>query len=397
MKGAGSIKARLRFSDVVSSAKVGLLLRPGRTLMTSLGISLGVAALVGIVGVAHSNRLELLSQIDALGTNFMQVEPATDVNGESVPLPVAASGMIKQLPGVQSAAAATTISAHLGRTAVDATPYALEVLAVEEPILRVVEGQVEEGVWLDQVGDLPMVVLGAEAARALGIESLDASTVVGIGTGTYQVVGILRSLPIHPQVDAAALVSRAAGERYFDSSSSPSWIVVRTNPEEVGSLLTLLPEAANPLRPGGTRVLRPTDALAARSAVDTSLQRLLLALGAITVVVATLGVGNTMSVAMLERRSEIGLRRALGAKRTHIAAQFLVEALLISLGGGVVGLVLGIGATVLTASVRGHQAGLPVQVAPLALGVSIVVGVAAGLAPAVQASRLNPADAIRPQ
>jgi putative ABC transport system permease protein len=300
---------------------------------------------------------------------------------------------------VTSAAATRTVSGVTVRRT-DRIPAeqtgGIAVVATEPNLLATLAGTVGTGTFLNAAtATEPAVVLGSEAAARLGIDGLAGDPLVYLGGQWFAVVGILDTVPLAPDIDRSALVGYPVAERLFGIDTAPSTVRVRTDPDQVTQVRAVLAATANPEAPEEVDVTRPSDALAAKAQADDTLTALLLGLGAVALVVGGVGIANVMVISVLERRAEIGVRRALGATRRHVRLQFMVESVLLAGMGGVLGVVLGAATTAVYADARGWR--LAVPLAGLAGGVaaSLVVGAVAGLYPAGRASRLAPADAVR--
>jgi len=364
-------------------------------LLSALGIAIGVSAMVAVVGVSVSSKAELNRRLEALGTNLLRVSPAPDLRGEAGRLPPQARSMVSRIGPVTSAAAIGELPTGVYRN--DHIPAgrtgSLTVQAAEPGLRATVGATIRRGVWFNPATErYPTVVLGATAAERLGIT--EPGTRVWIGARWCTVIGVLAPVPLVPELDGAALVSWPAAERYLGFDGRPTTVYVRAAERDVLGVAAVLPRSANPEHPEEVAVARPSDALTAKVAADSTLTSLLVGLGAVALLVGGIGVGNTMIISVIERRSEIGLRRSLGATRSQIRNQFLTESLLVSALGGVGGAVLG---TVITGTYAVLQ-GWPTVVPPWASGVGVaatlVIGSAAGLYPAVRAGRLPPTVAL---
>jgi putative ABC transport system permease protein len=392
-------RSRLRASDAVAVGTVGLRAKRGRTLLTALGIAIGIAAMVSVVGISASSRADLLAELDELGTNLLQVQPGQTPFGEAATLPTTAPDMIRRIGPVTSAAATRTVSGVSVRRT-DMIPAdrtgGIAVVATEPQLLETVGGSVDEGTFLnDATVTLPTVVLGSEAATRLGITHLDGDPLVWIGGHWFRVIGILDPVPLGPDLDRSALIGYPVGRELFDIDESASTVRVRTDPGAVAEVRDVLGPTANPDAPDEVEVTRPSDALEAKAKADETLTALLLGLGGVALVVGGVGIANVMVISVLERKAEIGVRRALGATRAHVRTQFLVESVLLAGLGGALGVALGAAMTAVYADLRGWRLAIPLAGLAGGVAASLVVGGLAGLYPAARASRLPPAEAVR--
>lgn len=388
--------SRLRPRDAVRLGAIGLRSRRLRVTLSALGIAIGIAAMVAVVGISTSSQARLNAEFDRLGTNLLTITAGQDLTGTDAALPAQAVGAVQRLPGVTEVSAI----AQLGDVAVyrndlvdKAETKGIGVAAAEQGLLAAVGAELRHGSWLNEAtGRYPAVVLGSVAAQRLGVTSI--GTQILVGELFHTVVGVLAPITLVPELDAQVFVGTEHAATAFGWDGAPTTVYERSADDEVTRLRDILPSAVNPENPGQVAVSRPSDTLAARYATDQTFTGLLVGLGSIAFLVGGIGVANTMIISVMERRHEIGLRRALGATRTHIRVQFVLEALLLSLFGGVGGAVIGWLVTGVVALSNGWQLSVPPIVFVAAVGATAFIGAVAGLYPAIRAARLSPTAAL---
>jgi putative ABC transport system permease protein len=404
---AAPVPARLRPVDLAALASVGLATRKLRAGLSALGIAIGVAAIVAVLGLAASSSSTLLNEIQSLGTNLLTVTNGQSLSGAPAELPVAAPGMIARLPGVaavQYTGLVTGVSAYKSPLIPPVETNALSVDASSLGLPAVAGTSLAQGQFLNAAtAREPVAVLGATTAQLLGIDRIWPGERIWLGSSPargrwFYVTGILGPIPASyaPEINSAVLVGFPAAEHYLGLDGHPSEIYVRTvkNPAATHATDNLLGAQANPENPSQVNVSQPSDALTAQADAKGALDTLFLGLGAVALLVAAIGVANIMVISVLERRSEIGLRRALGATRGQIRAQFLAEAILLSLAGAAAGVILGTAATAVYARSHGEPTVIPPEAWVGGLAAALLIGALAGLLPAIRAARLAPTQAL---
>ncbi len=389
---------RMQPADLTRTASVGLRTRKLRAALSALGIAIGVASIVAVLGLSASSQAGLLAQIDQLGTNLLTVTNGKDLTGHTAKLPVQAPGMIRRIGPVEQVQYTGYIDVKVYRSPLIPTvnTNAIAVNATSLALPQAIRTSVAQGRFLNAAtATEPVVVLGSTAAQRLGIDRIYQGLRISVGGQWFYVAGVLKSATLAPEIDSSVLVGFGAAQKYLGFDGHPSTIYVRSATDQVENVHSVLAQTANPQNPNQVQVSRPSAALVARAAAKSALNGLFLALGAVGLLVGGVGVANTMIISVLERRSEIGLRRALGATRGHIRIQFLSEAILLTLLGGLVGVLAGIAAVAVYAISQHWSVVIP----PLAWGgglaAAVAIGAIAGLLPAIRAARMSPTEALR--
>jgi putative ABC transport system permease protein len=385
--------------DQLRTGAVGLSSRRVRTLLSALGVAIGVATVVSVLGISRSSQADLLDQLDALGTNLLQVQAGSGMGfGGNTDLPDSAATQVRNIEPVEDVATFTNLTGPALRNELSdpAVTGGLTVRAADPSLLDTLAGTMADGRFLDEaIDDYPVVVLGSVAAERLGIGEVDGRTSVYLDGRNWLVVGILDSLPLASDIDRSVLLGYDAAATYLSDDLAPSGLYVRADPDTVEAVADVLPSQANPEEPENVEVSRPSDALAAKAAAGDAFTSLFLGLGAVALLVGAVGTANVMVMSVLERRGEIGLRRALGATKGHVRTQFIVESLLLSLAGGLLGIGIGALVTLGYATVKDASYVVPLSAVGYGLAAAVVIGVLAGVYPATRAARLSPTEALR--
>jgi len=390
-------RRRLQLSDLARLSSVGLRTRKLRAGLSALGIAIGVAAIVAVLGLSASSQAGLLNEINQLGTNLLTVSNGQSLTGGTAELPTSAPPMIGRISGVQQTQSTGAVSgANAYRT-----PYipsvdtnGLSVQAASLSLLPVVATSVAQGHYLNTAtAQEPVADLGAVAAQLLGIYRIYRGERIWVDGQWFYLAGILKPAVLAPDIDSSVLVGYPAAQKYLGFDGHPSTIYLRAQNDRVNAVDDLA-ATANPENPSEVNVSQPSDALVAQADAKSALNGLFLGLGAVALLVGAVGVANIMIISVLERRSEIGLRRALGATKGHIRTQFLSEAILLGLLGGAVGVALGAASTAVYAHTKHWATILPTEAWTGGIAASLIIGALAGLIPAIRAARLSPTQAL---
>jgi putative ABC transport system permease protein len=383
-------------ADLLRLGLFGLRARPTRVALSALGIAIGIAAMIAVVGISSSSQAAIARTLDGLGTNLLQAAPGDDATGDPATLHPESVEILQRRDDVEGAAGVGRLpSTNVYRT--DLVPVAasggLTVDVVQGDLLEVLRGEIASGSWF-RADDLPQVVLGATAASTLGIDRVTPGTRVWIEGRWVAVTGILAPLPLAPDLDTSALVPETGADEAFGFDGSPTRLFIRADPTVVTEVRDLLASALDPEDPYRIDVDRPSDALAAQQATEDGFTGMLLAIGGVALLVGGIGVANTMIITVLERRGEVGVRRALGARRRDVRDQFLVESLLLSLVGGAAGVALGACVTGAVALAQSWPVVVPLWAVLGGFVSTVLIGGVSGLYPAIRAARMAPTAAL---
>jgi putative ABC transport system permease protein len=389
---------RVRPDDLARLACVGVRTRRLRAGLSALGIAIGVAAIVAVLGLSSSSQAGLLDEIDRLGTNLLTVTNGQTVSGQTAELPTSAPGMIARIgpvTAVDYVGAVSGVDVYRSPYIPKINTNALSVYAASLNLPGTVGTRIARGVYLNAAtATEPVAVLGAVAAQRLGVDHIYPGERIWVANQWLYLAGILQPAVLAPEIDSAVLVGSPAADKYLGFDGHPSEIYLRAQTSQINAVHAVLAATANAESPNQVAVAQPSDTLVAREKAKGALNSLFLGLGAVSLFVGAVGVGNVMLIGVLERRSEIGLRRSLGATKGHIRLQFLTEATLLAVLGGAVGVGVGALATTIYASTQHWAIVIPTLAWAGGFAAALLIGTSAGLLPALRAARLSPTQAL---
>jgi putative ABC transport system permease protein len=392
-------RSSLHAGDLLRVGSIGLRTRRMRAALSALGIAIGIAAMVAVLGISDSSKAGLLASLDRLGTNMLTVQAGGGIGAGADPtLPTTAEAMLSRIGPVERVSSVTPVAGAVLRT--DLVPSTrtggITVRAADIGLLDTLATGLRDGVWLDPArSSLPVVVLGSIAADRLGITDVGDGARIYLNERWFSVIGILRPVELAQDLDRAVLIGRRIAIDRMGADEAPGTVYVRSDPDAIDAVRSVVAATANPAHPDQVTVSRPSDAIAAKADASSAFTDLFLALGAVALLVGGVGIANVMVISVLERRSEIGLRRALGATRRHVRWQFVAEALVLSAIGGLAGALLGALVTAGYDLLRGWDVLVPWIGMAGGFAAAVVIGAMAGLYPAARAARLAPTDALR--
>jgi putative ABC transport system permease protein len=392
------MKQRLKMKDLFFVALYGVRARRGRAALTSIGIGIGIAAIVAVTGISASGRADLLATLESLGTNLIKASPQAGFFGTQEKLPDGVVGMVERIGPVEEVTSTTQTDLIVRRSDFisEFEGGGISSIVTSPELLQVVGGNLIEGRFIqDGLSNIPVTVLGSVTASRLGINTLETPTKILIGNEWFGVVGILDELKIHPDLDRSVFIGYGVAKTLFDIDKEPTTIYVRANPTYIEDVVEVIAPSMNPENPDQVQVSRPSDALEAQEAADAAFTNLLLGLGSVALLVGGVAIANVMVMSVLERRMEIGVRRSIGATRREIRYQFLLESIVLSGIGGLVGVVLGTGVTLGYTNYTDIVFSIPVSQVLGAILLALLIGAISGVYPAIKASKIQPAEAVR--
>ena len=390
--------SRLRLSEVARVGLGSLASRKLRSILSALGIAIGIASLVSVLGLSDSSKSALLDQIGALGTNLLTIEAGTGFGAGDSALPETAVATVGRVATVEATAATYAVDVGVYRN--DLVPAdqtgGISVFATDPGLLETLNGTISDGSFITEATrSYPAAVVGSVAAERLGLLNLDNPVELYVGGQWVEVLGLLEPFALAADLDRAVLIGDRAAEDYYGIELTPSTVYVRVDENYIDATRDVLAATVDPENPEEAEISRPSDLLEARSAAESSFTGLFLGLGAVALLVGGIGVANVMVIGVIERRSEIGLRRAIGATRAHIRRQFLTEALTLASLGGTVGVLLGVTVTYAYATAQGWRVIIPPVALIGGITAAVLIGAIAGLYPAIRAAKVSPTEALR--
>lgn len=400
-----SLRSGITAIDLFNEVIAGIFARPGRMVLTILGIVIGLTALVATIGLSRTANNRIISQFDELVATEMVITPRTGAGGiDPTTIPWDAPERLLRLNGV--AAAGTLSDVNVGDKLVSASPvrdpqgqtsFNLSVRAASPGLFEAVRADLESGRFPDggnsERADR-VAVLGPTAAQRLGITDVSQLPAIAIGDHLYLVIGILQGVGRQPDLLGAVIIPEGTARQDF-GLAGPGAVIVETRLGAASLIAQQTPLALRPDKPTALKIVLPPEPRRVRDAVQNDLDIMFLLLGGLSLIVGAIGIGNITLVSVLERTGEIGLRRAIGANRGHIAAQFLLESTSMGVIGGILGAGLGL---LIVVAVSAYQVWTPVLdpeapfLAPIVGG---TIGLLSGTYPALRAARLEPVEAFR--
>ena len=390
-----------RFRDLLSVAWTGLTARKVRTLLIMLGPIVGVAAMVGAVGLTESAKGDLKQKLAKLGTNLIIAQAGGTFGSQNPTFPSDAVHRVEAIPTVTSAAATTNLSSvvalptHGGSDYYQAFPVPVRAADLDLP--AVLQVPMIDGRWLSNADSrlhTASVVLGSGLARQYGYMPGENRTII-LGTENFGVVGVLGSVALDPDLDNAVFITQWAAKHDFATDGKPNQLYVRSTTGTTQDTADAIPTAINLGGPDQVSTKVPSDVLQAASQADKTLQQTALFAGLLALAVGGLGIANVMSISVIQRSSEIGIRRAVGHSRSKIGSQFLLESLFVGIFGGILGAAVGIGVVYLVSAFAHWVVVIGYGKIPIWMGLALLVSVGAGLYPSIKAARLEPLETLR--
>ena len=390
-------RIRLTVLDTLITATLGPRGRPLRAVLSGLGVAIGIASLVAVLGIPACFQAQAQAEFDAWGANLVIARPATDrYTNVTTPIPESAPAMVSRIWSVKSSFAVRGVPdalAYRNDMIPQGQSQGISVMVGEGDPLGTLTTTMKDGHWFDDASStMPTVVLGSNAATLLGA---DLGQRVWIADSWWAVIGILGPLPgFAAQLNSSTFLAPTWAEKMWPDLPIDQ-ILANAFPGRANAVTSVMAATVNPAKPSGVDVSQPTAFGSAQDYIFSMFSNLALGLGGIALLVGGIGIANTMVVSVMERRGEIGVRRALGARTGQIALQFVLEAAFIGLFGGVMGVGIGVYAVFCFAAYNAITFAVPLWVVFAGPGLSVLVGVLAGLYPCLKAARQSPTVTLR--
>ncbi len=387
--------------DLLGVAWSGLKARKVRTLMIMLGPVIGVAAMVSAVGLTESAKGELQAQLADLGTNLIIAQAGGTFGSQNPTFPLNAVQRVENVSTVTAAAATTNVSGVVALPVQGASTYyeafPVPIRAADDDLPSVLDVPLIDGRWLNSADNalhLKSVVLGSGIAKQYGYLPGEIRT-IRLNGSNFGVVGVLGPVALDPDLDNAAFVTQWASKHILGTNGEPNQLYIRAVPGTTQATADAIPTAISLGGPDQVSTQIPSDVLQAAAQANRTLQEVALLAGLLALTVGGIGIANVMSISVIQRSAEIGIRRAVGHSRSKIAAQFLLESLFVGVLGGALGALLGIGVVYGVSWIAGWVVVIAYADIPIWIGLAIVVSVVAGLFPSIKAARLEPLETLR--
>jgi len=390
-----------QLTDLLGVAWSGLKARKIRTLMIMLGPIIGVAAMVSAVGLTESAKGALQAQLAQLGTNLVIVQAGGTFGSQNPTLPISSVQRVENMSTVTAASATSNLSGVIAVPVQGASTYyqafPVPVRAADDNLPAVLQVPMVDGRWLNPADTrlhLRSVVLGEGIAQQYGYVPGETRT-IRLNNSNFGVVGVLGPVALDPTLDNAAFVTQWAAKHVLGTNGKPNQLYVRATPGTTQQTASAIPTAIALGSSTQVSTQIPTDVLQAAAQANKTLQQVALLAGLLALTVGGIGIANVMSISVIQRSSEIGIRRAVGHSRSKIGAQFLLEALFVGVLGGFIGAVLGVAVVYAVSALAGWVTVIAYREIPIWMGLALLVAVVAGLYPSIKAARLEPLETLR--
>ena len=401
------LRSHLKFRDLMAESIAGLEARPARSILTVLGTVLGITALVATMGVSRTAGNQIVARFDAFAATEVSLQPSSGGAGggtRSSTIPWDAEARVMRLNGVIAAGTLTQVNIRgaLSRTTAvqdvtAGTEFDIPLRAASPGLFAAVKTKLRTGRVFDKGSDTRadnVAVLGPGAAERLGLNRIDQQPAVFVGDRLFVIIGIIDDVARQADMLDSIIIPEGTAREIY-SLAAPQLVAIETSPGAASLVAQQAPTALDPNDPSRLRAASAGGATRVKDEVSNDLSGLFLILGGVSLLVGAIGIANVTLVSVMERIGEIGLRRALGAGRRHIIAQFLTESTFLGLLGGAVGAALGVLVTVGISAVKQWTPVMDGRIPIAAPALGAVVGLLAGLYPAMRAASLQPVEALR--